>query len=145
MTIEYDGKGGWHVMDGERLVSSHKTEAAAKSRGNPDWAQQRVAKALSAALETRVDPCCVHLFPARGYWSHNHQDCQRWTGHAEVEGFTYTLGSWGMTVSAIKMGEQFEAHDHRGERRAYSDFSFERPERVAELADLIHLARTSRS
>lgn len=100
----------------------------ADRRGNPDWAQHRIAKALSEALGTWVDPCCVKLYPALGYWAHLHQDCQRWTGTAEVEGTSYALGSWGMTVSAIKMGERFEIHDHRGERRSYSDFSFERPE-----------------
>jgi hypothetical protein len=92
----------------------------------PDAAQYRIAEALSRVLETWVDPCNVHLHPARGYWAHRTQDCQRWTGSAKVNGHTHSLGSWGMTLSSIKSGARFEVHDHRGERRSYSDFSFER-------------------
>lgn len=95
-------------------------------RGNPDAARHRIAEALSKLLGTYVDPWDVTLYAvARGYWSHNHQDVQRWTGSFEANGLRYTIGSWNRTLSQIRGGRRFEITDTRGDQRPYNDFQLE--------------------
>ncbi len=93
----------------------------------PCKAQHRIADALSPILETLVDPCCVKLWPARGYWTHSHQDVQRWTGSVEVEGIPFSLGSWDLTLSDLRKGNRFVISDNRRHARPYNDFSVEKP------------------
>lgn len=101
------------------------TETKSRSR-----AKCRIADALSKHLDKSISPDAVNVFPAVGYWTHKHQDCQRWTGHVEADGgLLCSIGSWGLTLSVIGAGGRFQLLDHREESdTSYSDFSFERPE-----------------
>lgn len=91
----------------------------------PCRAQHRIADALSRLLETRVDPFGVMVYPATGYWSHNQQDVQRWTGTADIDGFKYTIGSWALTLASIRKGAKMVCHDTRSDLCPDNNFQFE--------------------
>jgi hypothetical protein len=95
------------------------------SRDNPCKAQHRIAAALSPLLETYVDPWSVQVYPARGAWTHNRMDVQRWTGLVEADGRKYTIGSWGLTLSAIRKGCKMVAIDTRAGLYPDNNFQFE--------------------
>jgi hypothetical protein len=84
-----------------------------------------MAEALSKLLETFVDPFCVRTYSAIGYWAHNHQDVQRWTGQVEVNGILYSIGSWALTIRDLNRGRPFVVDDQRGKLYADNHFQFE--------------------
>lgn len=94
-------------------------------RDNPCRAQHRIAEALSPLLETYVDPWCVRVYAARGGWAHSRMDVQRWTGSVEVNGLTYSIGSWALTLANIRRGAPMECHDARRDLNPDNNFQFE--------------------
>lgn len=91
-------------------------------------AAHKLAKEFSKILGTYIDPYTLRFFPAIGYWAHNHQDVQRFTGHfprPDLPKFSYGFGSWSLTISKISKGCKFKIEDHRNGDLAENDFQIE--------------------
>lgn len=88
------------------------------------------SKLLMAGL---VDPYGVRIYPARGYWTHAHQDVQKFTGvfrdpaNANLE---YTFGSWWATLSTLDR-KGFVISDDRKNERADNNFDINILKKVA--------------
>jgi hypothetical protein len=71
------------------------------------------------------------IYPARGYWTHKHQDVMAWQGHVDVpvdmHRFSYSLGSWDTMTACVRRG--FEVQDCRGDDRRYVDFEIHAKEK----------------
>lgn len=91
----------------------------------PCRAQHRIAGALSPIFQTYVDPFDVHVWPARGAWTHTRMDVQRWTGQVDVNGTKYSIGSWNLTLANMRRGAKMVCHDTRGDINPDNNFQFE--------------------
>lgn len=90
-----------------------------------EGAAHKIAEKLSQVLETYVDPYSLKLYPARGFWTHNTADVQRFTGsfpRPDLPKLSYSLGSWDCTLSRIAKGNRFVLRDNREDRKACNDF-----------------------
>lgn len=101
----------------------------AMRNGFSSAAAQTVAHSLAdqfgKLLGQYVDPSTFCFNEARGYWSHNHQDVQRFAGHFRVNGTPYSFGSWGHTLSVLARSG-CHVIDTRSERFADNDFLIEK-------------------
>jgi hypothetical protein len=91
-----------------------------------EQAAHKIAERLSMMLKTYVDPYDLKLYPARGFWTHRHQDVQKFTGcfpRIDLPKLTYSIGAWTITLSEIAKGTLFDIRDCRGSR--FSDANFE--------------------
>lgn len=107
------------------MITNDRQERFSRRHGNPCRAQHRIAEALGPILGTYVDPCCVEVYPARGAWTHNRMDVQRWTGIVDVNGFKYSIGSWNLTLANMRRGAPMECHDARRDLNPDNNFQFE--------------------
>ena len=115
------------------MAQSIRTRQALRN-GFTSAAAQTVAHNLAdqfAKLFSKyVDPISFCFNEARGYWSHNHQDVQRFAGHFRVsgEGAPYTFGSWDYTLSTLARSG-CHIIDTRGDRLADNMFLIEKGKR----------------
>jgi hypothetical protein len=112
-------KGGAHDI--------YPTKAGMLARFNAteERAAIKLAARLSSILGFYVEPYEMRLYPARGFWTHSHQDVQRFEGsikRSDVPKLTYTFGSYDMTLSRIAKGCRFLVSDCRGTHRKVLDF-----------------------
>lgn len=95
-------------------------------------AAHKLALAFSRILGTYIDPYTLKIYPALGYWTHMHQDVQRFTGvfpRPDMPKLNYGFGSWDVTVSQIAKGCRFGVKDTRSfGRMADADFTIFRPQ-----------------
>ena len=95
-----------------------------------EQAAHRIAERLSRLLETYVDPYGLKIHPARGFWTHDHQDVRRFTGafpRPHLPKLSYTFGSWDMTVSKIASGCRFDLEDVQDDDRGDVNFEISKP------------------
>lgn len=87
--------------------------------------EQRMASELAPCISVLVGAVItwsdISIYPARGYWTHDHQDVMAWTGYVQNNGHTFSLGSWNNMSDCLKHG--FDIEDLRGEGyRAEANF-----------------------
>jgi hypothetical protein len=79
---------------------------------------------LSELLGQKIEPSDLRLHPAKGYWTHTHQDVMGWQGWIKISGqLVRSIGSWNNMSDCVRYG--FMIHDERGEYRAERDFMVE--------------------
>ena len=77
----------------------------------------QVARAVPN-VSVSVDESDLH--PARGYWTHKHQDVMAWQGYVLVDGRRYSVGSWSSITECLR--KRFTVVDQRGQERIETDF-----------------------
>lgn len=85
---------------------------------------RKLAPLLSELTGQAIDPDDFTIIPARGYWTHTHQDVMSFNGHVRPKGGgMYMLGSWNNMTDCLRYG--FEVHDNRKKDRAEAHFMIE--------------------
>lgn len=106
----------------------HPTTRRARRNGFQSAAAETVSYSLSEQFSkifgTYVDPTSFCFNIATGYWSHNHQDVQRFDGHFKVGKETYTIGSWDHTLTELAR-RGCHVIDNRGNRMADNEFEID--------------------
>jgi len=82
----------------------------------------RLGPVFSKIFETYVCPYDLLVSSATGYWSHVHQDVQKFTGHYKPMRPYFDFGSWDLTVSYAAALAGVVVVDHRSSARRYHDF-----------------------
>lgn len=85
---------------------------------------RKLAPLLSEMIGQTVEAGGINIIPARGYWTHTHQDVMGFQGSIHPkDGGLYLMGSWNNMTDCLRYG--FEIHDGRGKYRAEAHFMLE--------------------
>lgn len=90
----------------------------------------RLGPVFSTIFGTYISPYDLLVSSATGYWSHETQDVQRFTGHHKAHWPVFDFGSWDLTVSYAAALSSLALVDNRNDRRRYSDFEVVRVKSV---------------
>jgi hypothetical protein len=107
------------------MIYPTKAGTLARFTATEERAAIKLAARLSSILGWYVEPYEMQLHPARGFWTRNHQDVQRFEGsirRPDLPKLSYTFGSYDMTLSRIAKGCRFLVSDCRGTYRKVLDF-----------------------
>lgn len=110
------------IAAGDTLQTSSKTKKRSRL-SVMERLKIRLAADLSEIFGTKVAPADFNLYPAKGYWTHTHQDVMAWTGDVKVNDYPYTLGSWENMGDCLRFG--YDISDNRNNDRTYANFIFD--------------------
>jgi hypothetical protein len=86
----------------------------------------KLAPRLSELVGHEIDPSRIKFYPARGYWTHTHQDVMGFTGSyrfSDNSSALFSIGSWDNMTDCIRYG--FLLHDERKSYHPEAHFMIE--------------------